>query len=29
MKANNLKDFYKEVEQKKIGEAVLMGTFGK
>ena len=29
MKANNLKDFYKEVEDKKIAEAVLVGTFGR
>ena len=28
VKANSLKEFYKEVEKKKLGEAVYMGTFG-
>ena len=29
MKANTLKDFYKEVEKEKIGEAVIMAKFSK
>lgn len=29
MKAKNMKDFYKEVEEQKLGKAVIMGKFSK
>ena len=29
MKAKNMKDFYKEVEEQKLGQAVIMGKFSK